>query len=109
MLQLTVGEKDLADLAFAGLSSYLKEKLEGHEFLGVNQVPQRAVMHENRTKDQRSYSRFRDSSHRERDKGNVNYLKEGSNRDGEGEGLTPRGISLYHAYSRDMVRARRMK
>jgi hypothetical protein len=26
---LTIGEKDLADLVFAGLSSYLKEKLEG--------------------------------------------------------------------------------
>jgi hypothetical protein len=26
---LTIGEKDLVDLAFAGLSSYLREKLEG--------------------------------------------------------------------------------
>jgi hypothetical protein len=35
---LTIGEKDLVDLAFAGLSSYLREKLEGHAFLDVNQV-----------------------------------------------------------------------
>jgi DNA repair ATPase RecN len=26
---LTIGKKDLADLAFAGLSPYLKEKMEG--------------------------------------------------------------------------------
>jgi hypothetical protein len=53
---LTVGEKDLADLAFAVLSSYLKENLEGHEFLDVNQVVQRVMMHENHAKDQRPYS-----------------------------------------------------
>jgi hypothetical protein len=35
---LTIGEKDLADLAFVGLASYLKEKMEGREFLDVNQV-----------------------------------------------------------------------
>jgi hypothetical protein len=37
---LTIGEKDLADLAFAGLSSYMKEKMKGHEFTDVNQVLQ---------------------------------------------------------------------
>jgi hypothetical protein len=31
-----IGEKDLADLAFAGLASYLKEKLEAQEFFDVN-------------------------------------------------------------------------
>jgi hypothetical protein len=34
---LTIGEKDLADLAFAGLSPYLREKMEGLEFVDVNQ------------------------------------------------------------------------
>jgi hypothetical protein len=82
---LTVEEKDHADLAFAGLSSYLKEKLEGQEFLDMNQVLQRVVMHENHAKDQRSYSRFRDSSHKERGKGNVSYLEEGSVSNDEGE------------------------
>jgi hypothetical protein len=72
---LTIGEKDLGDLAFAGLSSYLREKLEGHEFLDVNQVLQRAVVHENCAKDQKSYSRFRDNGHKDREKGGVNYLE----------------------------------
>jgi hypothetical protein len=40
---LTVRERDLADLALAGLSSYLREKLEGMEFADVNQVMQRVV------------------------------------------------------------------
>jgi hypothetical protein len=35
---LTIGEKDLVDLAFVGLTSHLKEKLEGQEFMDVNQV-----------------------------------------------------------------------
>jgi hypothetical protein len=42
------------------------------------------VMHENRAKDQMSYSRFRDGSHKERDKGNVNYLEEDPASDDEG-------------------------
>jgi hypothetical protein len=33
---LTIGEKDLADLAFAGLASHLKERMEGHEFADMN-------------------------------------------------------------------------
>jgi hypothetical protein len=82
---LTVGEKDLADVAFTGLSSYLKEKLEGHEFLDMIQVLQRVVMHENHAKDQRSYSQFRDNNHKDRDKGYVNYLEEGSTSNDEGE------------------------
>jgi hypothetical protein len=45
---LTIGEKDGADLAFAGLASYLKEKMEGQEFPDKNQVLQRAMLHENR-------------------------------------------------------------
>jgi hypothetical protein len=77
---LTIGEKDLACLAFAGLSSYLKEKLEGQDFLDVNQVLQRAMVHENRARDQTSYIRFRD-----RDKGNVNYMEESTASVEEGE------------------------
>jgi len=33
---LTISEKDLVDLAFNGLRSYLKEKLEGFEYHKVN-------------------------------------------------------------------------
>jgi hypothetical protein len=35
---LTIRERDLADLAVACLSTYLREKLEGQEFTDVNQV-----------------------------------------------------------------------
>jgi hypothetical protein len=35
---LTIGERDLADLAFVVLASYLKEKMEGLEFLDLNKV-----------------------------------------------------------------------
>jgi hypothetical protein len=58
----TIGEKDLMDLAFLGLSSYLREKMEGQHFINMNQVLQRAVIHENHAKDQRSHSRFRDNN-----------------------------------------------
>ena len=40
---LTISEKDLADLAYNGLCSYLKEKLEGFEFLTVNHLQMRAI------------------------------------------------------------------
>jgi hypothetical protein len=53
---LTVSEKDLADLAFAGLCSYLKDIMEGHDFTDVNQVLQRALVQENCAKDSKSYS-----------------------------------------------------
>jgi hypothetical protein len=43
--------------------------------MDVKQVLQRAVMHVNHAKDQRSYGQFRDNNHKERDKGNVNYLE----------------------------------
>jgi hypothetical protein len=33
---LIISEKDLAELAFAGLSSNLKDKLEGQDFLNMN-------------------------------------------------------------------------
>jgi hypothetical protein len=39
-----VSEKDLANLAFAGLSSYLKDWMEGHDFTNVNQVLLRALV-----------------------------------------------------------------
>jgi hypothetical protein len=33
---LTIAEKDLADLAFAGLTPYLRYKLDGQEFFDTN-------------------------------------------------------------------------
>jgi len=40
---LTVSEKDLADLAFAGLHFYSKEKLEGFDFLCINCLQMKAI------------------------------------------------------------------
>jgi hypothetical protein len=44
---LTISDKDLADLLFNGLCSYVKEKLEGHLLTLVNQVLDRALAQEN--------------------------------------------------------------
>jgi hypothetical protein len=48
-----ISEWDLAKLAFNGLRSHIKEKLEGHEFIDVAQVIVRALAHESRSKDTR--------------------------------------------------------
>jgi hypothetical protein len=48
--------------------------MEGHEFLDVNQVLQRAMVHENRAKDNKSYGRFRDNGSKEKEKSNVNCV-----------------------------------
>jgi len=41
---LTISKKDLTDLAFVGLHSYLKEKLEGFDFLSVNHLQMKVVV-----------------------------------------------------------------
>ena len=48
---MVISEKDLAELDLNGLRSRTKEKLEGYEFLTVNQVLQRALAQESRIKD----------------------------------------------------------
>jgi hypothetical protein len=48
---LVISERDLAELAFNGLRSHIKEKLEGHEFIDVAQVLVRALAHESLSKD----------------------------------------------------------
>jgi hypothetical protein len=53
---LTIREKDLAELAFAGLSMSLRDKMEGQDFSDVNQVLQQAMVHENRAKDHKPHS-----------------------------------------------------
>ena len=40
---VNIAEKDLADLAFNGLHSHIKEKLEGYDSFSVTQVHQRAL------------------------------------------------------------------
>jgi hypothetical protein len=73
---LTFRERDLVDLTMAGLSSYLREKLEGQEFTDVNQVMQRAMAQENRARDNRLSSRFRDHG-KEKEQSNVYLVDEG--------------------------------
>jgi len=50
---LTISDRDLADLAFAGLLDFHKVKLEGQEFLDVSQVLQKALANESRAKEAR--------------------------------------------------------
>ena len=40
---LSLSKKDLADLAYSGLRTYLKEKLEGFDFIMVNHLQMRAI------------------------------------------------------------------
>ena len=47
---MNIAEKDLADLAFNGLRSHIKERLEGYDFFTVTQVHQRALAVESRRK-----------------------------------------------------------
>jgi hypothetical protein len=47
---LTIIEKDLTNLAFAGLTPYLRDKLKGQEFFDTNQLLQRALPYKNRAK-----------------------------------------------------------
>ena len=43
---LTISDRDLADLVFAGLLNFHKEKLDGKEFLDVSQVLEKALANE---------------------------------------------------------------
>jgi hypothetical protein len=62
----------LADLTFAGLTPYLRDKLDGQEFSNTNQLLQRALPYENRAKS----SRFRDSVNKDKEKHHVNFMDE---------------------------------
>lgn len=59
-LNLTISDRDLADLAYSGLLSQLKEKLENHYFLDVSQVLQKALAQESRAKESRNFQRSSD-------------------------------------------------
>ena len=61
---VNLAEKYLADLAFNGLRSHIKEKLEGNNFFVVNQVHQRALAIESRSKNfQDSHRHHRPNTH----------------------------------------------
>jgi hypothetical protein len=51
----------------------------------VNQVLQRAIVHENHARDHRSYDQFRDSGSKEREKSHVNCVEEESASDDDAE------------------------
>ena len=48
---LVISEKNLDELALNSLRSHIKEKLEGYEFLTINQVLQRVLAQESRSKE----------------------------------------------------------
>ena len=48
---MNIAEKDLVDLAFNGLRSHIKERLEGYDFFTVTRVHQRALAVESRSKE----------------------------------------------------------
>jgi hypothetical protein len=69
---LTIVEKDLADLAFASLTPYIKDKLDGQEFSDTNQLLQPALPYENRAKS----SQFWDNANKDKEKQRVHFLEE---------------------------------
>jgi hypothetical protein len=73
---LTIGEKDLVELVFAGLSAALKDKMEGQDFTDVNQVLQRAMGYESRAREHKAYGRFKEVF--SKDKSGVNCVEEDS-------------------------------
>ena len=56
---LVISERDLADLVLNGLKTYIKDMLEGYEFLTINQVLQRALAQENQGKENKEVHRYK--------------------------------------------------
>jgi hypothetical protein len=67
---LTIAETYLADLAFIGLTPYLRDKLDGQEFSDTNQLLQCALPYENRAKS----SWFSDSANKDKEKHQINFM-----------------------------------
>jgi biotin synthase-like enzyme len=75
---LNISNKDLADLAYSGLSSHLREKLESRVFSDVSQVLQKALDCESRAKKSRSFTRSGDKPKNECPINMVEYASESS-------------------------------
>jgi hypothetical protein len=60
----------LTNLAFTGLTPYLRDKLEGQEFFDINQLLQRVLPYENHAKP----SRFWDNANRDMQKHHMHYI-----------------------------------
>jgi hypothetical protein len=67
-----IRDKDLADLAYLGLISHLKEKLESHIFSDVSQVLQRALDCESQAKESRNFPR---TSNKRKNKRHINTVE----------------------------------
>jgi hypothetical protein len=78
---LTIVEKDLANLAFTGLTSYLRDKLDGQEFSDTNQLLQRALPYENHAMS----SQFRDNANNDKEKHHINFMNEEVNDEEDNE------------------------
>jgi hypothetical protein len=78
---LNISDKDLTDLAYSGLSSYLREKLESHVFSNVSQVLQKALDYESRAKESSSVARSSDKLRNDCPINMVEYGSESSDDD----------------------------
>jgi hypothetical protein len=76
---LNIYDKDIADLAYSGLSSHLKEELKSHAFFDVSQVLQRALDCESWAKESRGHTRSSDKSRNKRHDNMAEYRSESSN------------------------------
>jgi hypothetical protein len=75
---LNISNKDLADLAYSGLTPHLKDKLESHVFSGVSQVLQRALDCKSQAKESRNFLRTSDKPRSECHINMVEYSSESS-------------------------------
>jgi hypothetical protein len=73
---LNISNKDLADLAYSGLTLHLKDKLESHIFSDVSQVLQQALDCESRAKESRNFPRTSDKARKEQHVNTVEYSSE---------------------------------
>jgi hypothetical protein len=78
---LNISNKNLADLAYLGLSLYLKDKLESHVFSDVSQVLQQALDCKSQATESRSFPRTNDKTRNERHINMVEYSSESSDDD----------------------------
>jgi hypothetical protein len=78
---LNISDKDLADSAYLGLSSHLREKLESHVFSDVSQVLQKALDCESRGKESRFVARSGDKARNDCPINMVEYGSESSDDD----------------------------
>jgi hypothetical protein len=63
---LIIGERDLAELVFAGLMLSIRDKMEGHDFSNMNHVLQHVMAHENHAKVIKIYGQFKEMSSKDK-------------------------------------------